>query len=196
MVSEMVSYVVVVISICTMVWCRRPSVRNSTPDPPIPSEAEVAEVADVVVRVSASCAILSGVALILPGRVVTGVGDAPREEGKTVQPERQDAPDEEEAEHEREADDVRDKAREIAGVDATIKSVDAEIEFDVGSNWEIWLLSPSSTSAAKSLQPLQSSLRAATSVRRRRCCHTARQTYCGSRSVEQSERLAESWGLS
>ena len=127
MVSEMVSYEVVVISIGTLVWCRGPSVRNSTPNPPIPSEAEVAEVAEVVVRVSASCAILSGVALILPGRVVAGVGNAPHEEGKTIQPERQDAPDEEEAEHEREADEVRDEAREIAGVDATNKSVDAEI---------------------------------------------------------------------
>ena len=132
MVSEMASYVIVLINIGTLVWCRGPSVRNSTPNPPIPSEAEVAEVAEVVVRVSASCAILSGAAHNLPGHVVTRVGNAPREEGKTVQPERQDAPDEEEAEHEREADDVRDKAREIAGVDATIKSVDAEIECDVG----------------------------------------------------------------
>ena len=101
-VSEMVAYaIVVVVKFGTLVWCKGPTVRNSTPDPPIPSEAEVAEVADVVVRVSASCAILSGVAPILPGRVVTGVGDAPCEEDKTVQPERQDAPDKEEAEHER-----------------------------------------------------------------------------------------------
>ena len=110
-----------------MVWSWGPSVRNYTPNPPIPSEAEVAEVAEKVVRVSASCAILSGVALILPGRVVTGVGDAPREEGKTVQPERQDSPNEEEVGHEREADRVRDKAREVAGVDASITSVGAEI---------------------------------------------------------------------
>ena len=67
---------------------------------------------------------------------MTGVGDSPHEEGKTVQPERQDAPDEEEAEHEREADDVRDKARETAGVDATIKSVDAKIEFGAGVELE------------------------------------------------------------
>ena len=56
--------------------------------------------------------------------------DAPLEEGKTAQPDREGAPDEEDAEHER----VADEAREIAGVDATIKSVDAEIEFDAGPN--------------------------------------------------------------
>ena len=48
--------------------------------------------------------------------------DTPLEECKAAQTEREDAPDEEEAEHEREAD----QALEIAGVDATIKSVDAE----------------------------------------------------------------------
>ena len=119
----MVSYVIVDMLLWTLVWSRGPSAHNSTPDPPIPSKAEVAE---VVVRVSASCAILSGVAHILPGRVVTGVGNAPHEEGKTIQPEREDAPDEEAAEHEREADEPQETAREIAGVDAIIKSVGAE----------------------------------------------------------------------
>ena len=75
---------------------------------------------------------------ILLGRVSENIGvgkgnqDAPVEVGNTIQPKREEPPDEEEAAHGREADDDRDEAREIAGVDATIKSVDAEIEVDAG----------------------------------------------------------------
>ena len=115
--------------------------------------------------------------------------DAPVGDGKTLPQEREDAPVEGEATHDDEADELREMERELAEVDV----YKLEIQFVAGSILNLWLLSPSSTFAATSLQPLRNAFKAAISGRRRRCSRSMRQTYWESRPVASMDRSAKLW---